>query len=104
MAPSALGGEVRFRGPLYPRLAQAPAAAPHGPFGGYGDGRDRGSPARGRSPHREEAGQCPASMSTQRWRALSEAAFLVIDEGLHDLLPGVHHERTMAGHRLAQRT
>src|SRR3546814_10556079 len=33
-----------------------------------------------------------------------EPAFLEIDEGLHQLLAGVHHERPVAGDRLAQRT
>src|SRR5207342_2897875 len=38
------------------------------------------------------------------WKTLLEAAFLEIHERLHDFLLGVHHERTVARHRLAQRS
>src|SRR5690606_24152934 len=40
----------------------------------------------------EEAGRCPASTPATEAPA-SEAAFLIVDEGLHQLLAGVHHER-----------
>src|SRR5688500_4510274 len=38
--------------------------------------------------------------STKRWL---KTAFLEVDEGLHDLLARVHHERPMARDGLAQR-
>jgi hypothetical protein len=53
--------------------------------------------------HVSRRGRLLSADASSRASERLEAAFLEIDERLHDFLLGVHHERTVARHRLAQR-